>query len=205
VSTGGQITLRQERLADALLDPKITTKTEALLKAGYAKSTAFKNQGRVTGAVGTEIALARRRKQQADKARGLRGLAERLLSDGEKRLSKLEEELSPLEQIQTGAGLLKLARELGDTGPDRGEARAYFVAYLHKAMRRSFRAGFKAALEGRDPLGLVVSQQENAPNGESAAAATHDGLHTDPYRTLCCDSPPIAEQPTPHTAESSST
>lgn len=152
-----QITLKQERLAAALLDPAVKTKTEAMLRAGYAPSTAMTQQGRASGSVGAGTALERRRKQQRDKARGLRALAERLLEGGERRISKLEEELSPAEQIAAGANLMKLSHQMGETGPDVREAREHFEQWKQRLMRRCFRAGFRAAIEGRDPLHLVLS------------------------------------------------
>lgn len=62
-------TLRQERLAEALLDPSITTKKQALLAAGYSKVSAERNPGLLIGGSGTRRAKAELEASRSDRAR----------------------------------------------------------------------------------------------------------------------------------------
>jgi hypothetical protein len=64
-------TLRQERVAELMDDPRIKTKTELIEKAGYAPSTARAQQKQVLDAIGTKLAHEKVRRRQSGTARGI--------------------------------------------------------------------------------------------------------------------------------------
>ena len=144
-------TLRQERLAEALLDPTTKTKADALLKAGYSPVSARANPGRQIALAGTQNALAARQARQRDKARGLHALAERALAD-----PTLIDALEPRDRLAFGLSAMKTAAELG-VEPDPGD-RERFKAWKRRRLVRCRSMFVRMYVSGVGPLGWRVPQ-----------------------------------------------
>lgn len=143
-------TLRQERLAEAILDPNIKTKQAALLKAGYSPATARAAAGRQLELAGTQNALQARRARQRDKAREIEEVA------GERAIEALKRETDPAVLVQSWATGRKGRFEYPDEdGPgDRDEAQRKYKRAIHLA----FLFGYIAAKRAFAPQDVVVSQ-----------------------------------------------
>jgi hypothetical protein len=132
-------TLRQERLAEALLDPNIKTKKAALLQAGYSENTATWNPGQSIVSIGTQLALERAERKRSDKARGLDRILALTINgaDVEKRIASMEAGA----QMMLGLQAMKLKADLG-VEPEQGDGdmfrawRRAFVNSIYPRLRR---------------------------------------------------------------------
>lgn len=163
--TAVQPTLRQERLAEALLDPTVKTKREALLRAGYSPATAKGMPGPTLARVGAKRAVEAHRARQRDKARGLHALAEKALDD-----PTLIDALEPRDRLAFGLQAMKTANELG-IEPDPGD-RERFRAWKRRRLARSRSMFVRMYVSGIGPLGwhgpqdVVLSPLDNEPSTE---------------------------------------
>jgi len=147
------VTPKQWRLA--VLLPRAEVAYKACLQAGYAPSTAIQHSSRLARAVGTKLAMTAIQERQRDSSRGLASLARSALN------SVSGDEIKGLDvrdRLQVGLQATKLAHEIGAGVEEIGVASSARTR-RRKGMTRAYRAGFRAALEGRDPLGLVDSQR----------------------------------------------
>lgn len=148
-------TLRQERLAAALLDPNIKSKTEAMLRAGYAKSTALTQQGRSSVSVGTQAVVERHIAKRRDKARGLDAIIEKTIERPE-----LVDNLDPIDKLAVGMKALQLRADLG-VEPERGDADRWKEKH-----RRIAKRYLRFALWVLRPQHVVLSPATSEHTGE---------------------------------------
>lgn len=154
-------TLRQERLAEALENPAITTKTEAMIVAGYPEVSARANMSRAIVSAGTQRARRQIQEQRSDSARAL------VVKGTGKLLKRIEDDSI------SDAGLVmavKTGHEIQQSEEIQEEKRLLPPSYLRSRRRRKalrhYINGVRAALS--DPafwserLGLEVPQ---APSG----------------------------------------
>ena len=130
-------TRKQKRVAEILAEDKDIPVTKALVKAGYAKTTAYKAQSIILDSPGTKRAIAEIEAERSDSARELkrRGLREAL-----KRLESGE----ATDQLVLGS--VKIGHEVAQDEPP---ANADYDEAAHRARLRRFAyrcwtAGFRA-------------------------------------------------------------
>ena len=68
-------TRKQKRVAEILAEDKDIPVTKALVKAGYAKTTAYKQQSKILDSRGAKEAIAAVEAERSDSARGIKRLA----------------------------------------------------------------------------------------------------------------------------------
>lgn len=129
--------LRQERLAEALLDPRITTKTEALIRAGYAPESASKNVSTIMSTKGVIAAREALEARRSDKARDIKKLAAKRV-----RRAIGDEQADPTFALSTWATAAKIESEYPDAEPE-----GVNVSATRDKLRRRYRRMFEWGLE----------------------------------------------------------
>ncbi len=103
-----KLTRKQERLVEALADPRNETFTEAAKRAGVNRTAAQRMRHKAA----VEAAIEARKRERLDKATSLRAVGERLLRDG---ISHTDTEgLDAASKIQLGGSLLRLVADVSD-------------------------------------------------------------------------------------------
>ena len=148
-------TLRQERLAEALLDPTIKTKKAALIRAGYSDTTATWNPGQAIVSIGTQTALETKLAKRSDKARGLERILQ-LTINGEGAKEKIES-MEARDQMALGLQAMKLKADLG-VEEDNGDSDLVRV-WKRSFMQRSYARLRRMEVTGVGPLGWRSPQQ----------------------------------------------
>jgi hypothetical protein len=145
------VTAKQWRLA--AIYPRAESAYQALIQAGYAKTTAAKQSSIILDGIGVKRATETLQARQLDSARGFMGLSRRALEKGEKQLDSL----SPEDQLGLSLKAAELASKLGENLEQVGDSNSW-RARLRRAIRLAYRFGYN---KGREPLPIVLSPPEN--------------------------------------------
>lgn len=152
-----RLTIKQERLVDAVTDPEVLTLNEAAAMAGMAASqasTSLRNPK-------IEAAIAQRRRERLDKSRDLRALGERLLRSGAHELERRG--MDPEQRLRVGGAILELESKvrdkLGDPDPV-GVDTVVLEAQTTRLVRSIVRAAIRCALERPDKARDVLARLE---------------------------------------------
>ena len=146
------VTKRQWRLA-ALL-PRAETAYEALIKAGYAPSTARKQSGRQSSLVGVARAQAALQIQQRDSVRGLASIGAAALNSARTDLDQLD----PRDRLAAGFKAYELAHNLGEHTTETGDGDRHRYR-MRRAIALAYHFGCVATRKAQD---VVLSPSHNS-------------------------------------------
>ena len=162
--------LRQERLAEAYSDPSVKTHTQALMRAGYSKSVAEKQQKAIRERAGSLEALERAQARAGETARGIRVKA---LGIAARTLPSIDDPVTALQAAGIAASIEEKVGEDGAVRTSAADAQALGLTTL-----RAFAYGWRAARLGQDitrvikALGLPLHIEERLFHNLSPAPVT---------------------------------
>ena len=107
-----QLTIKQDRIIDAVLDPKVSTRKDAAIVAGYSAKTADSQASQVLSNPKVAQALEKRREQRSDKAKGDLAKFERMASKFGKAVDAIDPERL---DAQTLIGSLQVFQKLKES------------------------------------------------------------------------------------------
>ena len=130
-------TRKQKRVAEILAEDKDIPVTKALVKAGYAKTTAYKCQSIILDSPGTKRAIAEIETERSDSARAIKRLA------AEKLRQRLQDDSASDPLVIAG---WKTAHEISQDEPPAGDPYIpeIYRSRIRRALNRAWTAGYRA-------------------------------------------------------------